>query len=435
MRALRNYTATIADHLGLLGGLLDNTVSATYFGARVWGQGSQDLAISPGGNSGDYFAQQNRNASRISWSSTYAFAPLDGLGTHNLKAGVYVAGSSDRGQVNEHPIDIFGSANQLLERISFTGGQPFQMSDKEFAFFGQDHWNISPRLAFDLGVRAESQEVSEAMRVAPRAGIAWSPCAAAGTVVRAGIGLFYDRVPLNVYSFGDYPNEMVTLFNAGQVSAGPFLYQNGLGEATSRSPFVFQEPAAGNFSPRSSTWSVQVEQPVTQFLRLRAGYMQNQSAGLVILNPVTPDPSTGIGANVLSGTGGSRYSQWETTAKVRLPAGGQLFFSYVRSRARGDLNDFSSYLGSFPVPVLRADQFANLPTDMPNRFLAWGMIQLPWKFRISPSVEYRSGFPYAVTGSRLLSAFQIKTGFKFFRPTRAYPRTSKSARSTQSGYR
>jgi hypothetical protein len=393
----RNYTATIADHLSLGGGLLDNVVSVTYFDARVWGQGAQDLAITPAGNSGDYFAQQDRNASRVGWSSTYSFGPLAGFGTHNLKAGSYVAGSSDRGQVSEHPIDIFGAMNQLMERISFAGGRPFQMSDKEVAFFGQDHWNISPSIAMDFGVRAESQEVSEAMRLAPRAGLAWSPFASVGTVVRAGIGLFYDRVPLNVYSFGDYPNQVVTMFNAGQISAGPFLYRKGLGEATLRPPFVFEDRAPGNFSPRSTTWSAQVEQPVTHFLKLRAGYMQNQSAGLVILNPITPDPLTNIGAHVLSGTGQSRYRQLEMTAKVRLPAESQLFLSYVRSRSQGDLNDFSSYLGSFPSPILRVNQFANLPTDLPNRFLAWGMIQLPWKFRIAPSVEYRSGFPYALT--------------------------------------
>jgi hypothetical protein len=392
-----NYTATIADHLSLHGGLLDNTVSVTSFAARVWGQGAQDLVIAPAGNSGNYFAQQDRHASRVGWSSTYSFGALTGLGTHNLKAGSYVAGSSDHGQVSEHPIDIFGSTNQLIERISFTGGQPFRMSDREFAFFGQDHWNISSRVAMDFGLRAESQEVSEALRLAPRGGIAWSPFENSGTVVRAGVGLFYDRVPLNVYSFGDYPNQVVTMFNAGQVSAGPFLYQNGLGEVTIRPPFVFQHPSAGNFSPRSTTWSAQVEQRVTSFLKLRAGYMQNQSAGLLIMNPITPDPLTNIGAHVLSGTGQSQYRQLEITAKVRLRAENQLFLSYVRSRARGDVNDFSSYLGSFPPPILRVNQFANLSTDLPNRFLAWGMLQLPWKFRIAPLVEYRSGFPYAVT--------------------------------------
>ena len=392
-----NYTATMADHLSLGGGLLDNTVSATFFDARVWGQGAQDLTIAPAGNSGDYFAQQGRNASRVGWSSIYSLGALAGLGTHNLKAGSYVAGSSDHGEVTEHPIDILGSTNQLIERISFTGGRPFRMSDKEFAFFAQDHWNISSRVAVDLGVRAESQEVSEAMRLAPRAGIAWSPFANTGTVLRAGVGLFYDRVPLNVYSFSDYPNQVVTMFDAGLVSAGPYLYQNGLGEVTMRPPFVFQEPAAGNFSPRSATWSAQVEQPLTHFLKVRAGYMQNQSAGLVILNPIAPDPLTNIGAHVLAGSGQARYRQFELTAKLRLTDKRLLFLSYTRSRAQGDLNDFSSYLGSYPPPILRANQFANLPTDLPNRFLAWGMFQLPWRFRIAPVVEYRSGFPYAVT--------------------------------------
>jgi hypothetical protein len=118
---------------------------------------------------------------------------------------------------------------------------------------------------------------------------------------------------------------------------------------------------------------------------------------LVILNSIAPDPSTNIGAHVLSGTGQSRYRQLELTAKLRLTAAGQLFLSYVRSRARGDVNDFNSYLGSFPTPILRVNQFANLPTDLPNRFLAWGIVPLPWKFRIAPSIEYRSGFPYAVT--------------------------------------
>ena len=392
-----NYTATVADRLSIHGGLLENTFSVTRFDARVWGQGTQDLTVAPAGNSGNYFAQQDRNASRAGWSSVYSFAPGTWLGTHNVKAGSYVARSADEGQVNEHPIDIADAGGQLLERITFSGGRPFRRPDLEFAFFGQDHWIVSPRLAIDFGVRAESQEVSDTLRLAPRAGVAWSPLAHAGTVVRAGFGLFYDRVPLNVYSFADYPNQVVTMYHDGQAAAGPFLYQNVLGEVGIRPPFVFQELKPGNFSPRSTTWNVEVEQPVSNFLKLRAGYMQNESAGLVILNPLAPDPATGTGAYVLSGAGGSRYRQFEVTARVRMGDKRQLFFSYVRSRAHGDLNDFGSFVGSFPAPIVRPNQFGNLPSDLPNRFLAWGTVQLPWGFRVSPVVEYRSGFPYAVT--------------------------------------
>jgi hypothetical protein len=369
------------------------------FDVGVWAEGDQDLTITPMGNRGNYFANKTRDASRYSGASIYSFAALAGWGTHNLKIGSYIAGSSENGQLNENPIDILGSAQQWIERIDFPRSRTFQISDIEYSFYGQDHWIVSPRLALDLGVRTESQQVSGAFRVAPRGGIAWTPFAHAGTLVQAGYGLFFDRVPLNVYCFNKYPDQSITMYGAdGEISAGPFLYLNTLGQVKVKRPFVFQRPQDGNFSPQSAIWSLQIEQPLTPLLKLRVGYLQNYSQGLVILNSVAPDPDTNNGAYLLSGVGQSRYRQLEITARMRLKGEGrQLFFSYVRSRARGDLNDFSNYLGTFPIPIIRGNQFGNLPADLPNRLLAWGMVQLPKKFRIAPVVEYRNGFPYFVT--------------------------------------
>lgn len=393
-----NYTATVADRLSVWGGLLENTFSFTRFSASVWGQGSQDLTITPTGNSGNYFAQQARHAARVSWAPVYSFAPFNRLGAHHFKLGGYLAGSSDDGQVAERPIDILDSTSRLIERIAFTGGQPFRMSDQELAFFGQDHWLLSPRLAADLGIRTESQAISEAFRFAPRAGIAWSPFREARTVVRAGFGFFYDRVPLNVYSFSRYPSQVVTQYNpAGGIAAGPFVYQNVLGQVAAPFSLVSQEPVAGNFSPRSATGSVEIEQPFGQVLKLRVRYMQNVGSGLVILNPTPADPVTKAGLYSLTGSGSSNYRQFETTARLHLGAERELFFSYVRSRGRGDLNDFAGYLGSFPSPIVRPNQFSYLPADLPNRFLAWGLMKLPHGFRIAPVIEYRTGFPYLAT--------------------------------------
>jgi hypothetical protein len=393
-----NYTVTLADRLTVGSGLLENTFSATRFDARVWGQGSQNLIMTPEGNSGNYYAQQSRNASRLSWTPVFTFGAFNWLGAHNFKVGSYMAESTDNGQVTDRPIDILDTTGQLIESIAFTAGQPFRRWDTEYAFFGQDHWNVTPRLAIDLGIRSESQQVSESFRLAPRVGVAWNVFHSAGTVVRAGFGLFYDRVPLNVYAFNQYPNRVITLFDPnGQISAGPFLYQNGLGTVNMSYPFVFQESAAGNFSPHSATGSLRIEQPLTGHLKLGVGYMQSASSGLVTMDTVAPGPAANTGAYLLSGTGQSRYRQFEVTTRVRLNDRRELFFSYVRSRARGDLNDFSGYLGSFPVPIVRNNQFSNLPTDLPNRFLAWGLLQLPLGFRIAPVFEYRSGFPYALT--------------------------------------
>jgi hypothetical protein len=412
----QNYVSTVADKLTIFGGILDNTFSFTHFDASVWGQGQQDFTMAPQGNSGSYFAQQNRISSRVSWAPTFSSAAVQWLGTHNFKAGVYFAHSSDQGQVNEHPINLVDGTGQLFERIDFAAGQPFRMRDLEQAIFVQDHWLMSPKLAFDLGVRTESQELSESFRIAPRAGVAWTPAIRTGTIFRAGFGLFYDRLPLNVYSFDHYPTQTVSYFDAaGQVSAGPFLYQNGLGTVYTHFPFVLQEQTAGNFSPRSATASFQVEQPVTSWLRLRIGYMESQSDGLVVLNRVAPDPVTGIGANLLTGNGQSRYHQFEATARLQLNDKRQLFFSYVRSQARGDLNDFSTFLGTFALPILRTNQFGNLPANLPNRFLAWGMMQLPWGFRIAPLIEFRSGLPYAATdASQNWVGIPYSTSFPLF---------------------
>jgi hypothetical protein len=393
-----NYTLTLADRLSLGSSLWENTVSATRFDANVWPQGPLGLTMAPWGNSGNYFEQQDRVATRASWSSTYSFPQLNRGGSHNFKAGTYIAGSGDRGQVTERPIDLLNGSGGLIERISFFSGRPYNMSDTEYAVFGQDHWIVSPRIAVDLGIRSESQELSESFRVAPRAGVAWTPFTHAGTTFRAGFGLFYDRVPLNVYSFADYPNAAVAMFDGfGNSLGGPYLFQNVIGEASMRYPFVIQGLSAGNFSPHSATWRVEVEQPINRSFRLRAGYMQNDSSGLVILNKLDPDPVTNMGAYQLSGSGRSRYRQFEVTATLRLKETSQLFFSYVRSNARGDLNDFANFLGTFPVPLLRPNQYSTLPTDLPNRFLVWGNLQLLHGFRVAPVLEYRNGFPYAVT--------------------------------------
>ena len=73
----------------------------------------------------------------------------------------------------------------------------------------------------------------------------------------------------------------------------------------------------------------------------------------------------------------------------------EFFSSYVHSYNVGNLNEFNTYLASFPPAVILPDAHTYLPGDAPNRFLAWGAIAFPNKFRVMPKVEYRSGFPWS----------------------------------------
>src|SRR4051794_29381036 len=106
-----NYTGTLTDRLTLGGGLLETTFSTTQFDASVWPKGpGGELVMTPLGNFGSYFAQQWREADRYSGRSNYAFAPVNRLGVHSFKIGVYAAASGETGEVTNFPVDILNAA-------------------------------------------------------------------------------------------------------------------------------------------------------------------------------------------------------------------------------------------------------------------------------------------------------------------------------------
>lgn len=391
-----DYTGTVIDRWTIGSSLLESTIAVKRFTGSVWGQGDQNMILRPAGNFGNYFSQQDRRASRAEWIETYSLSPISLYGAHNLKFGSSLARTTNRGDFIARPIEIQDNDGRLVKRIDWVGGHAFNRSDFETAFFGQDHWIINPRLSMDIGTRFEEQDITETVRVAPRIGLAWTPFANQQTIVRGGFGLFYDRVPLSVFAFNGYPEQVITTFGPnGEITDGPRHFINITDRAeTKRFPFLFSKQHAGNFAPYSATWNVELEHAVTRNLRVRANYLQSNSYGVVIF---TPKVVQGQDALVLGGGGRSGYSQLEITARLSLKDNQQMFFSYVHSRSRGDLNEFNNYLGNFPFPVVRPNTFTNLPGDLPNRFLSWGLVRLPWQMRISPMFEWRTGFPYAST--------------------------------------
>src|SRR6185369_7912658 len=134
-------------------------------------------------------------------------------------------------------------------------------------------------------------------------------------------------------------------------------FLNALGSVATRGPLVFRQNVEGNFSPRAATGSLQVEQSLTRALKLRVGYVRSISSGLVTMTRIDPDPETNIGVNQLTGAGDSRYRQFELTARVHPTEKYEMFFSYVRNRAHGDLNEFANFLGSFPQAIIRPNQY------------------------------------------------------------------------------
>lgn len=385
---------TVTDRATIRGMLLESAVSYSHYTGNVWPNGTQGMTLTPTGNSGSYFNLQSRTAFRTEWREDLS-ATKQWLGTHNLRFGDALGGTAIRGLVSNSSVDLRDGRANLIETIRYTAAQDsIHHSDVELAFYAQDHWVVNSKLALELGARIERQRVTNNFRLGPRGGFAWSPFS--NTVVRAGVGVFYDRVPLNIYGFSGYPEATITKFNAdGSVLGGPDTYLNLTARvARIKFPFVYggKNPLPGSFTPYSLNWNFQVEQTVTPRLRFRASYLQSASEGLLTLDPQLVETQHVF---LLSGNGESFLRQLEFTAALRTGRDSQMFLSYVHSRSTGNLNEFSNYLSSFPIAVILPDRYASLPGDIPNRILAWGIFSLPGKTKVMPKAEYRTGFPYS----------------------------------------
>jgi len=390
------YEGTLAHHLGLWGGTLDTSFAYQRFRTYIGSQGPNDEIVTPEGNRGNYFGVGSRDAFRREWLEIWSPAPVRFHGAHQVKVGTSLTVSTDHGVFSYRPVDIENSAGLLLERIDFATSPSYKRNDLEFTGYVQDHWTLTSKVSADVGFRVEHQRLAESLRIAPRAGIAWNPFANQRTVFRMGYGQFYDHIPLDVYSFSQYPNRTVTTYAPdGSVIGTPQQFVDVIGSATGpRSFLVHGERVAGDFSPRGVTWNTQVEHSFSKRFRMRGVYTDNRSVGLVVLHPDVLGTTNEI---VLDGSGSSTYRQVEITSKLTLEHEQQLVFSYVRSRAQGDQNVFDYFVGNFAEPIIRPSTYANLPGDLPNRFLMWGHINLPFgKFQILPTVEVRNGFPYRV---------------------------------------
>jgi hypothetical protein len=366
------------------GALLESRVSIKTFDADVKansvGLYQKEIETTEGG----FFNLQNRDTLRFEASENYHFAPMQARGQHQLKAGFNFARDSYDGDQIFDPVEILGVSNRLVERIDFSAPARLNVHQNEYAFFIQDKWTVWPRLTVDLGLRLDRDSISQENNPAPRVGFAYLLTQDNKTVLRGGMGLFYDRVNLNIPTFLDLPERTETRFAPSGSVTEIWAYQHRL---------------LGRIqNPRSLGWSLQLEREVIRDLFLRVGYQQRSTTRNFLLNP---DRIAEGDFLTLSNSGRDRYREFEATARYRLGEKTHLTASYVRSSAVGDLNDFNSFFGNVVQAVIRPNERSLLSFNAPNRFLFWAEVQAPFKLTISPVLDIHSGFPYSVVNEQL----------------------------------
>ena len=351
------------------------------------------MLITPEGWDGNFFDSWTRTSNQFQLLPQYQSPLKEWWGRHQLKVGADISHRSYDGNDHSHPIELLRQDGSLAEQIVFQGNGPLQARDTEVAEFVQDHWVLNDRLALDIGGRLSSQSIGRSAAFAPRAGLVYSPREDRKTILRAGGGLFYDRVSLLAADFLDNPTRTLSFYDQTGALVNTQILQNAY---VSMAPGRGLAPGGRNLdsSPRNATLNFEADRELWRNAVIRVSYLYSHTQDIYIVNPIT-GTSGAPSLLGLSDTGGSHYHEVEATLHYSTSERSELNVSYVRSRARGDLNTLTDVYVPFEQPVIRPNVSGTLPQDVPNRVVGWGIFALPGHFTLSPIIDAHAGLPYS----------------------------------------
>ncbi|MFQ5817077.1 MAG: TonB-dependent receptor domain-containing protein [Terriglobia bacterium] len=362
--------------------LLESSFSVKDFDARIFPAmvNGGEFILRPERAFGEFFNTQVRDTRAYEWLEVYNFPETHWRGTHYWKLGLNLTHQRFSGLHASRPVRIERGDATLAERIEFVGPTALQRNKTEFTLFAQDKWNPTRRFTLNLGLRYDRDTLAQQHLLAPRFGFAYLLTDDNQTVLRGGAGLFYDKVPLNVATFEQLQQRVVTRFAADGVTLvdGPRQFTNRL--------------AGGHLrTPRSVAFNLELDRELRPGWLLRVSYQQREGRREYVLNPI--EDLAGVPTLLLAPSGRSRYQEFQLTTIYRWGKSNLLNASYVRSRATGNLNGFEQFFSNFEDPVIRPDERSRLAADVPNRFLFWGNVTGPLNILLFPVLEVRDGFP------------------------------------------
>jgi hypothetical protein len=169
---------------------------------------------------------------------------------------------------------------------AFGATSQFQ-SNPNLGLFVQDEWRPRRQLTVNAGLRYDLQWLPDPIQtdsnnIAPRLGLAWAP-GSGRTVVRASVGLYYDRVPLRATSNAlqrDGTKYRVAVLAFGEPAAPAFpavlsAFPEGL-----LASITTIDPDIQN--ARSWQTGVQVERALAPDTAVGLGYQRVRAAGLIL---------------------------------------------------------------------------------------------------------------------------------------------------------
>ena len=346
---------------------------------------------------------------------------------HTLKWGGRVRQSlvADTSVLNFAGVFTFYSLAQYqktlaLQQAGYTGTQIVQLgagpsqfnmnagtpaanvNQTDAGLFVNDDWRARPNLTLSYGLRYEAQNNhGDLSDWAPRVGIAWgldgTSKRPAKTVLRAGFGIFYERIPisvtLNAFRYDGTTQQSYLILNP---TFFPTIPTPEVLQAE-REPQQLQPVYSGIRAPRIYQTSFGIDRQLNSSSRFSVNWISSRGVHLLNtrninapINSVYPWGDRSI--RLLTESAGlSRLNQVVANANVnyrRLFLFGYYSLSYGKDNNEG--------LPADPYN-LRAEWGPSAYGDVRHRAVAGTTIPMRWKFNVSPFLMAFSGQPYNIT--------------------------------------
>lgn len=289
--------------------------------------------------------------------------------------------------------------------FSINVGNPLtRVTQFDMGLYANDDWRVRPNFTLSYGLRYETQtNIHDYGDWSPRLGIAWGIDGRANkpakTVLRAGFGVFYDRIAdtqtLSAIRYDGLTQQSYLISNPDFFPSVPSLSLLGAGAQ----PQTLQLLAPDIKAPRTYQANIGVDRQINRVFRMSANYINSRGVHLLRQADVNaPYPGTDV------------YPYGDQAVRLLTESVGfsrtsQLFINPT-------LNYKRVFLFGFYALSYGKDDNEGLPANPYNLGAEWGPssfgdvrhravlgtgIPLPWKITASPFFNVSSGTPYNIT--------------------------------------